>query len=100
MSSYLYTKNLLCFQTRKWFSVYENLLYVHETAVSPRKIPFIECDLRLCDLAVTEAQNRFIISPPASRTFVFRARNKTEFRQYVGWLRCKWNATGLGWVKW
>lgn len=83
VSSYLFTKDFLCFQTRKWFSLSDNMLYVHETAISPRKIPFIECDLRLCDLAVVEASNRFMISPPALRTTVFTARNKQEFRQWV-----------------
>ena len=28
------------------------MLYVHEAALPPSKIPFIECDLRLCELSV------------------------------------------------
>ena len=81
MSSYLLTKNLMCFQTRKWFSVSDSMLYVHETTRSQRKSPFIECDLRLCDLTVMDTRNRFILSPPALRAVIFTARNKSEFRQ-------------------
>lgn len=83
VSSYLLTKNLLCFQTRKWFSVSDSLLYVHEKTRSQRKSPFIECDLRLCDLTVMDARNRFILSPPVLRAITFTARNKSEFRHWV-----------------